>query len=47
VCELVVRLFAAFGGSAGGYVGWGEMSSDVSLENCRAMLETIFSLQCP
>lgn len=44
VRDLVRRLFAAFG-EGGGYVGWGEMSSDVPLANCAAMLETITGLR--
>jgi uroporphyrinogen decarboxylase len=42
---LVERLFRAFGGGNGGYVGWGEMSSDVPLENGEAMLRAMSSLR--
>lgn len=45
VRALIERLFDAFGRFDGGYVGWGEMSSDVSLANGEAMLETLFSLR--
>ncbi len=45
VAALVRRLFDAFGRFAGGYVGWGEMAADVPLANCRAMLETLYSLR--
>lgn len=45
VRQLVRRLFAAFGAAAGGYVGWGEMSSDVPLANGEALLETLFGLR--
>ncbi|HJP31039.1 MAG: uroporphyrinogen decarboxylase family protein [Candidatus Latescibacteria bacterium] len=45
VRELVSRLFAAFGRDGGGYVGWGEMSSDVPLANCEAMLQAIVALR--
>ena len=44
VSQLVRRLHAAFGTHNGGYVGWGEMSSDVPLANGRAVLETCYSL---
>jgi len=45
VRALVERLFDAFGRCRGGYVGWGEMGSDVPLANGEAMLETLFSLR--
>jgi hypothetical protein len=45
VAALVRRLFEAFGRFRGGYVGWGEMAADVPLANCRALLETLFSLR--
>lgn len=45
VRRLIRRLFAAFGTREGGYVGWGEMSSDVPLANGEAMLETLFELR--
>lgn len=45
VQQLVHRLFDAFGSCNGGYVGWGEMSSDVPLANGQAMLETLFGLR--
>ena len=44
VGQLVRRLHAAFGTHGGGYVGWGEMSSDVPLANGRAVLETCCAL---
>jgi uroporphyrinogen-III decarboxylase len=45
VRALVLRLFGAFGRHNGGYVGWGEMTSDVPLPNARAMLEAVHSLE--
>jgi uroporphyrinogen-III decarboxylase len=45
VAALVRRLFEAFGRSGGGFVGWGEVAADVPLANCRAMLETLYSLR--
>ena len=45
VRTLIERLFNAFGGFNGGYVGWGEMSSDVPMANAEAMLGTIFGLR--
>ena len=45
VRTLIERLFNAFGTFNGGYVGWGEMSSDVPMANAEAMLETIFGLR--
>ncbi len=45
VAALVHRLFDAFGRCGGGYAGWGEVAADVPLANCRAMLETLFSLR--
>jgi len=44
VSQLVRRLHVAFGTQSGGYVGWGEMSSDVPLANGRAVLETCCAL---
>lgn len=45
VRALVLRLFDAFGRHNGGYVGWGEITSDVPLANASAMLETAFTLK--
>lgn len=45
VRALVGRIFNAFGRFNGGYVGWGEVSTDVPLVNAEAMLETIFNLR--
>ncbi len=45
VSALVRRLFDAFGRFNGGYVGWGEMSSDVPLANGEAMLKAIVGLR--
>lgn len=45
VGQLVRRLFAAFGSRGGGYVGWGEMTSDVPLANGEALLQTLYSLR--
>ena len=45
VRALVERFFNAFGRFDGGYVGWGEMSSDVSIANCEAMLAAMFGLR--
>jgi len=45
VRTLVGRLFRAFGAARGGYVGWGEISSDVPLANGEALLEALFSLR--
>ncbi|MEW6754180.1 MAG: uroporphyrinogen decarboxylase family protein [Candidatus Latescibacterota bacterium] len=45
VRRLVERLFRAFGTHGGGYVGWGEMSSDVPLANGRALLEALYALR--
>lgn len=45
VCAFVTRMFDIFGRKGGGYVGWGEMSSDVSLANCEAMLRTVVGLR--
>jgi uroporphyrinogen decarboxylase len=42
---LVQRLFNAFGTFDGGYVGWGEINSDVPLENAEAMLDAICGLE--
>jgi hypothetical protein len=47
VRALVERLFNAFGRFSGGYVGWGEMSSDVPIANGEAMLKAMFSLRYP
>ena len=46
VRQLIGRLFEAFGTFDGGYVGWGEMNSDVPLANGQAMLETFYGLTC-
>ncbi len=37
----VHEVFSAFGGPAGGWIGDGELNSDVPLENARAMFEAI------
>jgi uroporphyrinogen decarboxylase len=47
VRALLQRLFRAFGSARGGYVGWGEMTSDVPLANGEALLETLCSLRYP
>ena len=47
VQALVNRLFDAFGRFDGGYVGWGEMSSDVPLANGEAMLDAVYNLRYP
>jgi uroporphyrinogen decarboxylase len=44
VAAMVRRLHAAFGTHRGGYVGWGEMCSDVRLANGEAMLRTFAAL---
>jgi hypothetical protein len=44
VADLIGRLFEAFGRDRGGYVGWGELASDVPLANGRAMLEALHGL---
>ncbi|MFC1525451.1 uroporphyrinogen decarboxylase family protein [Candidatus Latescibacterota bacterium] len=44
VRQLVRRLYEAFGQNRGGFVGWGQMNSDVPLANGEAMLETLFDL---
>jgi hypothetical protein len=44
VRQLVRRLFEAFGQDDGGFVGWGQINSDVPLANGEAMLETLFDL---
>ena len=44
VAALVRRLHAAFGTHRGGYVGWGEMCSDVPLANGEAMLRAFAGL---
>jgi len=38
VTALVERLYAAFGTQSGGYVGYGQINTDVPLENAEAML---------
>ena len=45
VRALIQRLFAAFGQSGGGYVGWGEMSSDVPMANGEAVLAAFAELR--
>lgn len=40
----VQRLFDAFGTKGGGYVGYGQVGTDVSLENAEAMLKAFFHL---
>ncbi len=45
VRALIQRLFAAFGQSGGGYVGWGEISSDVPMANGEAVLAAFAELQ--
>ena len=40
----VRRVFAAFGGNAGGWVGYGQVGTDVPLANAEAMLSTCFAL---
>lgn len=40
----VRRLFAAFGGNRGGYVGYGQIGTDVPLENAEAMLAAFAEL---
>ena len=47
VRALVERFFNAFGRFDGGYVGWGEMSSDVPIANGEAMLKAMFGLRYP
>ena len=43
----VRRLFAAFGQRNGGYVGYGQVGTDVSLANGEAMLKTFFGFRYP
>jgi hypothetical protein len=38
VTALVERLYAAFGAKSGGYIGYGQINTDVPLENAEAML---------
>ena len=45
VRTLVERIFNAFGRFNGGYVGWGEVASDVPLANVEAMLDTFYSFR--
>ncbi len=45
VRQLVRTLHDAFGRHGGGYVGWGEINSDVPLANAEAMLETFYGLK--
>jgi uroporphyrinogen decarboxylase len=42
--EYVQRLFQAFGTAGGGYVGYGQVGTDVSLENAEAMLAAFSKL---
>jgi uroporphyrinogen decarboxylase len=38
VTALVERLYAAFGKKNGGYIGYGQINTDVPVENAEAML---------
>jgi len=47
VAKYVERLYAAFGSSKGGYIGYGQINTDVPLENAEAMLVAFSRLQQP
>ena len=43
----VQRLYEAFGKHNGGYVGYGQVGTDVPLDNAEAMLASFFRLRYP
>ncbi len=45
VTALVERLHAAFSRASGGYIGYGQINTDVPLENAEAMLTAFARLQ--
>jgi hypothetical protein len=44
VTALVQRLHAAFGTKTGGYIGYGQINTDVPLQNAEAMLVAFSNL---
>ena len=47
VTALVERLSAAFGAENGGYIGYGQINTDVPLQNAEAMLVAFSRLTYP